>query len=151
MGLFIEEQEIKKLWGGLIYAPKQLQGKSLDLTAKQIYSFVDRGALDFGGSEYTESKVTLLKPQIDEGEEWGWWTLDAGIYLLEYNENNENTPINTLTILMPHPRLLLAGCYQPTRIIPASTTVIQNLLVVGTQGTRIKQNARVSQAICLRG
>ena len=152
MGLFFKEIELEKLWSGLIYSPKQLQEFTLDLTVKTIYSFDEKtkGALDFGGSEYRESKINPLKPEIEEGEKWGWWNLITGTYLVEYNEKIDKATDNTLTILLPHPRLLFTGCYQPTRIIPTSANVIQNLLVIGAQGLNIKQNARLSQAVCLR-
>ena len=113
---FLKNKELEESWKNLIYPPKQLEGVTLDLTVKSIFTFKKQGALDFGGSEYQPVDLEPLSPKIEDDPKYGWWTLSTGMYIVEYNEN---LPRNEcLAIVYPHQRLLNTGCLHPSFIIP---------------------------------
>lgn len=146
---FLKIKELEEIWKNFIYPPKQLEGVSLDLTVKTIYTFEKQGALDFGGSEYQPADLEPLQPKIEDDPKYGWWTLSTGMYIVEYNENfSEN---ECLAIVYPHKRLLSTGCFHPSFIVDPSknSQSIQGLLSVNSQGVRIKENARISTALTL--
>jgi deoxycytidine triphosphate deaminase len=142
-------EEIVSSAEGLISAKKQQSEFSLDLTVNTISLINQGGALDFGGSEYQEASVSLLEPEKKTPDEpYGWWNLDAGDYLIRFNERIK-IPANGLIIILPHERLLSAGAsHAPI----ATENLDQNICVpihIGPAGFKIKQNARVSKAIVL--
>jgi hypothetical protein len=147
---FLKNKELEESWKTLIYPPKQLEGVTLDLTVKRIYSFKKQGALDFGGGEYQPIDLEPLFPKIEDDPKYGWWTLDTGMYIVEYNENLPRD--ETLAIVYPHQRLLNVGCFHPSFIIDPSknSQPIQGLLSVNSQGVRVKENARISTALTFR-
>lgn len=147
---FIKNKELEESWKNLIYPPKQLEGATLDLTVKRIYSFKKQGALDFGGSEYQPVDLEPLSPIIEDDPKYGWWTLSPGMYILEYNENLPGGEF--LAIVYPHQCLLGTGCFHPSFIVDPSKTsqTIQGLLSVNSQGVRIKENARISTVLTFR-
>ncbi|MFX1505139.1 MAG: dCTP deaminase [Promethearchaeota archaeon] len=147
---FLKNKNLEESWENLVYPPKQLVGITLDLTVKRIYSLKKQGTLDFGGSEYQPADLEPLSPKLEDDPKYGFWTLSAGSYIVEYNENlpeNEN-----LAFVYPHQRLLHTGCFHASFIIDPSrnSQSIQGLLSVNAQGVRIKENARISTAVTLR-
>jgi hypothetical protein len=143
----LKSHELDESWDNLIYAPKQLGTASLDLTVRKIFKIDSPGSLDFGGSEYRPSETQLINPKIKDDPKYGWWTLTKGHYRIEYNETLPCE--NCLAIVFPHQRLQLAGCSHSPFIIQTSaeSKLIQGSLVVGYDGVRIKENARISTAI----
>ena len=79
-------------------------------------------------------------PEIETVGEIKVWAKNRGLPR-DCNEKIEDF----VSIMFPHHRLLLTGCYQPTIIINREENVIQNLLIVGQNKVNIKQNARLSQ------
>jgi deoxycytidine triphosphate deaminase len=147
---FLKNKDLEESWKNLIYPPKQLVGMTLDLTVKRIYSFKKQGTLDFGGSEYQSADLKPLSPKIEDDPKYGFWTLSAGSYIVEYNENLfDNT---YLAIVYPHKRLLHTGCFHPSFVVDPSNNSqsIQGFLIVNGQGVRIKENARISTVITFR-
>ncbi|MFX0050169.1 MAG: hypothetical protein ACFFAJ_06300 [Candidatus Hodarchaeota archaeon] len=144
---FLKSDELEESWNNLIYSPKQLGFASLDLTVKKIFKINSLGSLDFGGTEYQRSEVQLVNPELKDDPKFGWWTLAKGHYLIEYNEQLH--PENCLAIVFPHQRLLMSGCFHSPFIVqpPVDSNSIQGLLIVGSDGIRIKENARISSAI----
>jgi hypothetical protein len=107
------------------------------------------GALDFGGSEYQEASVSLLEPEKKTPDEpYGWWNLDAGDYLIRFNETI-NIPPRGLIMILPHKRLLAAGASHAPLAIEILDENICVPIHVGPAGLKIKQNARASKAIVL--
>ena len=81
-------KEIAKLVTGLIYAGRETQEHALDLTIKNVFKLTGRGSLDFGGREYASCEGDKIASRKREaGDEYGWWELEEGDYLIEYNEN----------------------------------------------------------------
>ena len=147
---FLRTKELEESWKNLIYPPKQLVGVSLDLTVKKIYSIKKQGTLDFGGSEYQPADLEPLSPKIEDDPKYGWWNLSRGTYIVEYNENLLKS--ECLAIVYPNQRLLHTGCCHPTFIVDPSknSQPLQGLLSVDNQGIRIKENARISTALCFK-
>lgn len=149
---FKKEEEAKEIWNNFVYFPKQTNVISLDLTVKKIYSIESQGALDFGGSEYIPAKKTLIEPTIDEDPKYGWWSLEKGDYLIEYNEILSNA--DYFAIVFPHERLQMTGCHHsPFLVNPTNSdniSPLKSLLIVSTNSVRIKENARISTALTYR-
>lgn len=119
---------------------------------KKIYSFESRGTLDFGGSEFLPADRDLIEPIIENDPKYGWWILDKGEYIVEYNEILSNS--NYFAIVFPHERLQMTGCYHsPFLANPQNSDnriSLKSLLSVSTDGVRIKENARISTALTYR-
>ncbi|MFX0171147.1 MAG: hypothetical protein ACFE9L_04445 [Candidatus Hodarchaeota archaeon] len=143
----LKSNELKEPWNNLIYAPKQLGFASLDFTVKKIFKTSSFGSLDFGGSEYHRSEVKSINPELKDDPKFGWWKLAKGHYIIEYNEQFH--PENCVAVVFPHQRLLMSGCFHSSFVIQSSaeSNSIQGLLIVGSDGVRIKENARISTAI----
>lgn len=144
----ISGEEASGLVDGMVYKEKQVRELTVDLTVKEVRSVGGSGALDFGGSEYREAETEKLKPAKKEGEEYGWWKLDEGVYLIRFNETVK--PIEGLGLLSPHPRLLKAGATHPTLFLHEWESGYVLPLQVSRQGLELKENARVSKLIVLR-
>ncbi|MFX0123127.1 MAG: dCTP deaminase [Candidatus Hodarchaeota archaeon] len=147
---FLKTKEIEESWKNLIYPPKQLDGVTLDLTVKRIFTFKGQGTLDFGDSEYQPIDLEPLSPEIEDDPKYGWWTLSTGEYIIEYNEILPQN--NCLAIVYSHQRLLKAGCFHSSFVVDPSknSRSILGLLNVNSQGVRIKENARISTALTFR-
>jgi hypothetical protein len=143
--------EIVSLAEGLISAKKQQSGFSLDLTVNSISLINSGGSLDFGGSEYQEASASILEPvKKTPNEPYGWWNLDAGDYLIRYNESIKIAG-EGLILIVPHERLLAAGASHTTSIIENLDKNVCVPIHVGPVGLKIKENARLSKAIALSG
>ncbi|MEW6358818.1 MAG: hypothetical protein AB1696_20970 [Planctomycetota bacterium] len=143
-------EEVSKLVKGLVHAKTQIQEHALDLTLRSVFKLTGRGSLDFGGSEYCPcegDKILPIKRQA--GDKHGWWELNQGDYLMEYNESFL-LPEGTVGILQPHHRVVMAGAIHNNHILIYPDVLPAALLHVGSMGINIKQNARVSQLVVLK-
>ncbi len=145
----LKTNELEESWKNLIYPPKQLGNATLDLTVKKLFTFKNRGALDFGGSEYQPVTLEPLMPKIEDDPKYGWWTLSKGRYIVEYNENLPRK--NCLALVYPHQRLQMTGCFHAPFIIEPSrdSQLFQGLLIVSEEGVRIKENALISTVVTI--
>ncbi len=147
----LKGEEIVSSAEGLISAKKQLGEFSLDLTVQSISLINLGGSLDFGGSEYEDASVSLLKPEKRTPDEpYGWWNLEPGDYLIRYNERIKIPP-KGLLIILPHERLLAAGASHAPLAIENLDQNVSVPIHVGPAGLKIKQNARVSKVVVLSG
>jgi|SRR5271157_285061 len=147
----LKGEEIVSSAEGFISAKKQQGEFSLDLTVNTISHINMGGALDFGGSEYQEASVSLLKPQKKTSDEpYGWWNLDTGDYLIRFNERIK-IPAKGVIMILPHERLLAAGASHAPLAVEDLDENISVPIHVGLAGLKIKQNARVSKAVVLSG
>ncbi len=87
---FIPGSEVVHRIKNFIHKDTQTGGDKVYLTVKQIYFLDEKGSLDFGGSELNlaERKPLLPKKRLPE-DKYGWWNLNQGIYLVEFNEQIE--------------------------------------------------------------
>ena len=128
---------------GLIHEPSQTGDGSVDLTVDSIARITDPGQADFGGDEYAEPGTESVVPEKrDPDDDYGWWELDAGVYLLDYNESLSSA--NVSFVLQPHDRILALGASHPTVHVTDLGSVP---LSVPDGGVALKENARVSRLL----
>jgi len=128
---------------GLLHEPTQTEGRGLDLTAAEVYEVTEPGRVDFGGGELdpagTEPHPTRARNEDDDYE---WWHLDAGQYLVEYNES---VPGDALVFtVQTRDELRARGAFHPTLRV---TDLGRVPLSVGGAGLLLKENARVSTVV----
>ncbi len=147
MTLVFPGEEIVSHAQGLISAKKQQGPGWIDLTVKSVSRLLVGGSLDFGGSEYEAGTVEALTPEKKSPEEpYGWWNLDAGTYLLRFNERLSPAE-GRIVLILPHERLLAAGCSHGTAVLTQVDESVTVPVHVGPEGISIKENARVSKAM----
>jgi deoxycytidine triphosphate deaminase len=144
-------QEIAGLVSNIISEKHQVGPYSLDLTVAGISVVEKEGDIDFGGSEEKAALTEKLEPEKRGGEDkFGWWTLTAGEYLVEFNEKVK-VPKDHFAIVRTLPRALKAGVMHPEMTRLEGEVVDSTLLMVGKSGLNIKENARVSSLLMLKG
>jgi hypothetical protein len=132
-----------KFVDGLLHEPTQTEGRGLDLTAAAVYEVTGPGRVDFGGGELEPAGVEPHPTrQRDEDDDYAWWHLDAGQYLLEYNESLAAEDL-ALTV-QPRDELRVRGASHPTLAV---TDLRRVPLSVGGAGLLLKENARVSTVV----
>jgi len=115
------------------------------LTVSKIGKINKPGALDFGGSEYNAAEIEWLKPKKHSDEDkYGWWDLNEGMYLVEFNENVQLDD-NSGVLIQVWCKALQAGISHPTLVVTDSCDPLQILVTVGKAGIGIKENARLSE------
>ena len=124
---------------GLLHEETQVTERGLDLTAAEIYEVAEPGRIDFGGGELEDARLEPHgKEWRDEDDDYRWWHLDGGQYLLEYNESfatDRRLTVQTCAELRER------GAFHPTLEVQELGRVP---LSVAAGGIRIKENARVS-------
>lgn len=142
-------EQVAALVKGVIHAKTQIQEHAVDLTLRSVFKLTNRGCVDFSGKEYAPCEGDKIAPQKRRPEDkFGWWDLEAGDYLLEYNESLLLQD-KTVGILQPHHRLVMAGGIHNDHLLIYPDILPAALLHVGPRGLSIKENARVSQLIVL--
>lgn len=130
----------------LVHEPTQVRNGVVDLTVADVFVVDEPGRVDFGGSELAdpvfERHETVKRNPDDEYE---WWTLSGGQYLLAYNERlTGDAPVRVQT----RRELRRRGAFHPTLV---TADLGKMPLSVPTGGIRIKENARVSTVSRLDG
>lgn len=141
-------RDIEKYVDGLIHLDTQDAETGVDLTVAAIYRIDSGGDLDFGGSEFRPARRSKLRPELaDEEDDYGWWELDSGVYVLRYNESLKLD--GHTAIVSPLPRLVATGASHPamTRNSTDGDRPLEVVLRVPNTGVRIKENARVSRLV----
>lgn len=132
---------------GLIHLGTQRAPRGLDLTVGSIARITGAGRLDFGGSEFEPARREELEPRLAaEADEYGWWRLDPGSYVIRYNERLVLEPEQTGQVL-PLARLLRAGASHPSFVVTGTEDRLETLLTVGSGGCELKENCRVSRLL----
>ena len=128
---------------GLVHEPTQTEGDGLDLTVAEVHEVTGPGRVDFGGGELEAAAVEPCeREKRDPDDEYGWWSLDAGTYLVEYNESVAGDDLRFT--VQTRDALLERGAFHPTLRVTALPRVP---LSVGGAGIRLKENARVSTVV----
>jgi hypothetical protein len=118
--------------------------EGFDLTVADVYVVEEAGRVDFGGGELEEATLSPVETEKrSPDDDYGWWNLDAGTYVVEHNESlNVNEPVTVRT----RTAVLERGTYHPT----VQVTELPRLpLTVGGEGLRVKENARISTVVGL--
>jgi deoxycytidine triphosphate deaminase len=129
---------------GIVHEPTQTEGTGLDLTVAAVHEVTAPGRVDFGGGELDPAE-TEPHPSAkrNEDDDYEWWTLDAGQYLLAYNETL-GVPEDTALVVQTRDELLARGAFHPT----LRTRDLGHVpLSVGGAGLKLKENARVSTVV----
>lgn len=128
---------------GIVHEETQTEGRGLDLTVAEIHEVREPGQVDFGGGELEAAATEPLETEKrDPDDDYGWWHLDAGQYLIEYNESLR--AMNLTFTLQTRDELLARGPFHPTLQVEELPQVP---LSVGGAGIDIKENARVSTLV----
>lgn len=137
---FLNGKEISEYLKDIVYLDTQRSARGLDLTAKNIYKAENRGEIDFGGGERNDAELTKIEPNPrDPEDDYGWWELEEGTYLLEFNESSENVET---AFLQPLHRLTRNSATHPSGFVEELKLVP---LRVGEKGISIKESSRTSK------
>jgi hypothetical protein len=126
---------------GIVHEPTQTEGQGLDLTVAEVHEITEPGRVDFCGGELAAAETEphpAAKRNPDDDYEW--WVLDAGQYLIEYNETL-SPPDGVELVVQTREELLTQGVFHPTLHARSLDRVP---LSVGGAGLKCKENARVS-------
>lgn len=127
----------------IVHEPTQTEGTGFDLTVADIHETTEPGRVDFGGGELeaatTEPHATQKR---NDDDDYAWWHLDDGQYLIEYNESLASADMRFQ--LQTRDELVARGASHPTLWV---TELAPVPLSVGGAGIRIKENARVSTLV----
>jgi hypothetical protein len=124
---------------GIVHEGTQVRDDGVDLTVASVAVVADRGRVDFGGGELAPATLSPLAPERRHpDDDYGWWDLDEGTYVVEYNEALAgDDPVS----LRPREELLEAGGGHPTLSTSDPGPVP---LTVARGGLSVKENARLS-------
>jgi hypothetical protein len=126
----------------VVYEETQAGDEGFDLTVAEIHEVVEPGRVDFGGGELEPAETSPhTSEKRNSDDDYEWWTLREGQYLVEYNESLTGEATVTL---QPRTELLERGASHPTLHVDELPRVP---LSVGGAGIRIKENARVSTIV----
>ena len=130
---------------GLVHLDTQRAATGIDLTVDAVYRTTGHGQLDFGGSEVAEAPREKITPTLDAPEDdYGWWTLEEGTYVVEYNESLRLDD-GQRALLRPLERTLLAGAHHPAFCLTDSRDPLHALFLVTRMGCRLKENCRLTR------
>jgi hypothetical protein len=125
---------------GIVHEETQRGDSGVDLTVDAIHRVDRPGEIDFGGGELASAETTPLDPEKrNADDDYGWWELAAGRYLVAYNEHLESG--RGPFVLQPRIELVERGASHPTLFVDALPRVP---LSVPDAGLALKENARVS-------
>lgn len=150
MSSLLRGSQAKPFITKLIHAATQIQGYRTYLTVGKIAKLRGEAAFDFGGSEFADCDKELLEPQKRHPEDqYGWWTLTPGLYLVEYNEGLE-LPSGHAAVLMPWSQTAANGLTHPTRVLVGRHTTLHMLITAFDVTLHVKENARISELLIIR-
>ncbi len=130
---------------GLVHLDTQRAPDGVDLTVDAVFRTMGHGQLDFGGSEFESAPREKLSPVLDDpDDDYAWWTLEEGAYVIRYNESLALGEGRRATVA-PLQRTLHAGAYHPAFTLHGSHDPLETLLLVSRMGCRLKENCRVSR------
>jgi deoxycytidine triphosphate deaminase len=131
---------------GFVHEPTQTEGRGLDLTVTEVHEVAGPGRVDFGGGELEAAELEPHDRQYrDESDDYQWWHLDAGEYLIEYNESLA-LPDDMVARVQTRDAVRARGAFHPTLEL---TELARVPLSVGGAGVRLKENARVSTLLAV--
>ncbi len=130
----------------------QLTPNGFDLTAGEIFSFQECGALDFSNKERAIPRGKEITAKKRKGsDKFGWWHLEKGIYKVRTNET-VSLPNNLVALAFSRSSLLRIGAFAQTAVWDRGFTGRSEfaLVIENPKGARIKQNARLIQLVFVK-
>ncbi len=129
-----------------VYRDKQVAPEGVHLTVKEICSLSDRAQVDFGGGEFEPAGSDAIAPaKRSSGDDYGWWELHEGEYLVRFNE--EVSADDYTFLVVSNDRLVGCGC--SLSAVYVSSGPIEAVLRVPEEGVSIKENARIALINCV--
>jgi hypothetical protein len=124
---------------GLLHEGTQVHADGIDLTVSAVRVVEGAGRVDFGGGELEPARTRPHETRTRRPEDdYEWWHLGGGTYLIEYNESlSTDRPL----LLQTRGAVLERGASHPTRVV---TSLPAMPLTVSDGGFYLKENARVS-------
>ncbi|WP_049899499.1 dCTP deaminase/dUTPase family protein [Halococcus agarilyticus] len=124
---------------GIVHEDTQVGDHGLDLTVAGVHEIEEPGRVDFGGGELEAASTTSHETEKrNPDDDYEWWNLDAGQYLVLFNESvHADEPL----VCQAREELRNRGAFHPTLFVRELERVP---LSVPTGGIRLKENARVS-------
>ena len=134
--------QLTTLVDGLLHEETQVTDRGLDLTVTEVLTVETPGRVDFGGDELDEPNVSAHETVWrNEDDDYRWWHLEGGQYLVEYNETlSADRPLTVQT----RDAVREMGAFHPTLEV---TDLGRMPLSVAPGGIRIKENARISTVL----
>jgi len=129
---------------GIVHEPTQLHDDGLDLTVADVHVVETPGRVDFGGGELEPAGTTPHeRVWRDADDDYQWWHLSAGTFLLEYNESVADSLRGRVRV-QTREAVRERGAFHPTLDVRSLGRIP---LTVPGGGLRIKENARVSTLV----
>mgnify|MGYP000091375222 CR=1 FL=1 len=126
----------------IVHEPSQRHDDGFDLTVADVYEVVEPGRVDFGGGELEPADtIPHDSSKRNPDDDYEWWTLRDGQYLLDFNESLTGDATVTL---QPRRELLERGVTHPTLHLDELHRIPVS---VGGAGIKLKENARVSTVV----
>lgn len=141
--MFRFSKEIERYVDGIIHEETQMSDTGIDLTVDRIAKPTSPTELDFGGSEEKSGDLEVIEPEKRSPEDdYGWWNLEAGIYIIEFNEDLNVS--EGLGFVVPLGRMTSGGSFHPPIIFQGRMDK-NPALHVSSSGLNLKENARISR------
>ncbi|NHN61271.1 MULTISPECIES: dCTP deaminase [Halorussus] len=134
--------ELTTLVDGLLHEETQVTDRGVDLTVNEVLRVETPGRVDFGGDELDDPNVSAHeKVWRSDDDDYQWWHLAGGQYLVEYNETvAADRPLRVQT----RDAVREMGAFHPTLEL---TDLGRIPLSVAPGGIRLKENARISTVL----
>lgn len=146
--MLLSGKKVKKYVDGVIHEETQLAEKGVDLTVDSVARPGSATDLDFGGGEEKIGEVEEITPKKrNEDDSYGWWNLEAGLYIIEFNE--EIDVAEATGTVVPLVRLTSGGSFHGT-IVFSGQLENNPVLSVSSAGLNLKENARISRLFVRR-
>jgi len=134
--------QLTTLVSGLLHEETQVTERGLDLTVSEVLGVETPGRVDFGGDELDDANLSAHdKVWRNDEDEYQWWHLDGGQYLVEYNETFSTD--RALTV-QTRDEVRVRGAFHPTLEL---TELGRIPFSVAPGGIRLKENARISTVL----
>jgi hypothetical protein len=128
---------------GLVHEQTQVYDGVVDLTVTDVHHVTEPGRVDFGGGELDAADAEPLGTEKrDPDDDYGWWRLDHGTFLLSYNETID-PPDGERLVVQTRDEVLARGAYHPTLRLDS----LDRIPVTVGDGILLKENARVSTVV----
>ena len=132
---------LREAVSGIVHEPTQTEGLGVDLTLSDVYRVSGPGRVDFGGGELEPAELDPVETELRTPEDdYGWWNVEAGQYLIGYNESIEPAGDRSF-VVQTRDEVRVRGGFHPTLHVAELRRVP---FAVGGAGIRLKENARVS-------
>jgi hypothetical protein len=136
-------EDVLSCLDGLLHEETQVHDGGVDLTVATVERITAPGRVDFGGGELEPAEREPVEQYWrNPDDDYQWWDLDRGQYLLTLNESLTDGPVR----IQPRTALLERGATHPTLRVSSLPCLP---LTVGDGGIHLKENARVSTVTSL--